>query len=116
MRGAPGASPKLHKTAGVYWQENIIMEPAPPGTAPAADEPDVSVMTVPAATLLPAVAVQLDPLVAVVAQLMIELTAVHGFVVAGVTLNTVQVVAAPVYEKMVMLGLQAAGAITAVVA
>lgn len=76
-----------------YWQENADRNPPPPGTEP---EPDVSVRIVPAATLLPAVAVHELPAPLAVAQLMIEDPAVQVVEdVLGFTLNSDHVVDPP---------------------
>jgi hypothetical protein len=82
---------------------------------PEVEVPDVRVMTVPDATLEDAVTEQVpavDPDVAAVLQLMMAgESAVHvSEAVDGVTGNRLQVVADPEKEKIVMLGLQAAGA------
>jgi hypothetical protein len=70
-------------------------------------------MMVPAATALAAVALQLLPAAPPVEQVAITVPAVQvADVVDGVTWNRSQVVVAPVYETMVMLGLQAAGTLT----
>jgi hypothetical protein len=100
---------KFHVSC-TYWQENASRKPPPPGTAPAED-PDVSVMIVPAATVLAAVAVHVEPAAAAVVQLMMVLPGVQMFeVVEGVTVIKNQVVLTPEYERIFMLGVQAAGA------
>jgi hypothetical protein len=59
---------------GRYWHENAVRKPPPPGAVCVLV---VTVTTVPAAEVEPAVAVQVDPAVEVVEQLMIVLPAVH---------------------------------------
>lgn len=90
------------------------MNPPPPGGAPA---PDVRVRMVPAATLFAAVPLLELPAALAVVNESTTLLAVHVVVVVdGVTLYSDQVVAVPVYEKMVRLGLHAVGTTTVAVA
>jgi hypothetical protein len=89
-----------------------MRNPPPPG----ADWPDVdNVKTVPAASALGSDTEFVAPAPEPVVVLIMADTAVHVPVVA-LTVHKVQVVEAPVYEKIVMLGLQAEGTTTASVA
>jgi hypothetical protein len=74
-------------------QEKAIMNPPPPGAAAGLVE---IVMIVPAAELLPAVAVQVEPAAASVEQLIMEEPCVQTvLLVDGVTLHKLQFVLAP---------------------
>ena len=98
--------------SSAHSQENAITNPPPPGGAPEF-EPLVNVMIVPAATLLEAVTEFTLPAVAVVENVMMVLPGVQTFeLLDGVTVSRIHVVAAPVYDQIVMLGLHAAGATT----
>jgi len=89
------------------------MNPPPPGAAGDDVELVVRVMIVPAATLLPAVALFELPAPAAVVNERIELPTVHMLLdVDGETEANTQVVEAPVYEYTVRLGLHAEGATT----
>ena len=73
--------------------------------------PEVSTRGVPAATLLEAVPELDEPAVAAVEKLSTLVEAAQVVLeVDGVTVKRVHVVAAPLYEVIVILGLQAAGA------
>ena len=73
--------------------------------------PDVRVMMVPAATVLDVMPELELPAVAAVLKLSREVLADQPELVLPVTLNSVHVVALPVKEVIVILGLQAVGAI-----
>ena len=73
--------------------------------------PDVRVMMVPAATVLDVMPELELPAVAAVLKLSREVLADHPELVLPVTLNSVHVVAAPVKDVIVILGLQAVAAI-----
>ena len=79
-----------------YWQENACRNPPPPGAVCPLVE---RVMIVPAATVDPAVAVHEFPAADVVLHEMIEPAVAHtSELVDAVTLYSVHVVLAPLYE------------------
>jgi hypothetical protein len=95
-------------------QEKISVNPPPPGATPV---PDVSVRIVPAGEVLGAVAELVEPAAAAVVTERTALLADQtSLPVEGVTEYRFQVVATPVYDVTLRLGLQAAGNCTVTMA